>query len=414
MAHTCIICGRAAGSREHIFPAALGGRRTNKGIYCGDHNEGFSPLAAVMTEQLRSINALLAVRHDRKRRAEAFEYISPEGETLTIFDGKVTRAAPAADATEPMHIQLVIGAVEGLKAVGYVALTFFAHHFQEHARKPGLDPFKDYIRGLKQADFVWWEAENVLAAVHNAFDFGHTIVLTTSATSGEATALVSLFGAFNFGIAFGKLNGLTDETVTVFIDPQAEHPPDDIRVMQIKAVQNVAAKPVPHTKNLAGLVANGGGQRLVKTLYEKIERWQFGKENETFLAQLNALQLDAPAKRKVKIALLLQEQIGVVHAVIKHDAEVLLTARTGKTDFDRMAPHIQDMMVYNEPPAASFTPLGQAVVLKVLDEMADEANTLLAHGVVNADRLWDMLRGAPACMRVGKIIIGYATKAAGK
>jgi hypothetical protein len=32
MAKTCIICGKAAGSQEHVFPAVLGGRRTNKGI----------------------------------------------------------------------------------------------------------------------------------------------------------------------------------------------------------------------------------------------------------------------------------------------------------------------------------------------------------------------------------------------
>jgi hypothetical protein len=42
MPRTCIICGNRAGSAEHIFPAGLGGRRTNRGIYCGPHNNGFS------------------------------------------------------------------------------------------------------------------------------------------------------------------------------------------------------------------------------------------------------------------------------------------------------------------------------------------------------------------------------------
>jgi hypothetical protein len=47
MPKTCIICGKRAGSHEHTFPAALGGRRTNKGSYCGLHNNGFSSLAKI-------------------------------------------------------------------------------------------------------------------------------------------------------------------------------------------------------------------------------------------------------------------------------------------------------------------------------------------------------------------------------
>ena len=95
MPKTCIICGRRAGSREHTFPAALGGRRTNKGIYCGTHNQGFSHLANIITQQLKSINALLVVRPDHEDRAEPFDYTSPEGEPLVIFDGAVKRATPS-------------------------------------------------------------------------------------------------------------------------------------------------------------------------------------------------------------------------------------------------------------------------------------------------------------------------------
>jgi hypothetical protein len=64
MAKDCVICGKPAGSKEHVFPAALGGRRTNKGIYCGTHNNGYSPLAAALSAQLKAINALLGVRGD--------------------------------------------------------------------------------------------------------------------------------------------------------------------------------------------------------------------------------------------------------------------------------------------------------------------------------------------------------------
>ena len=64
MPRTCIICGGPTGSREHIFPAALGGRRTNKGIYCGGHNNAYSGLAGIISEQLAIFNAQLGIIGD--------------------------------------------------------------------------------------------------------------------------------------------------------------------------------------------------------------------------------------------------------------------------------------------------------------------------------------------------------------
>ena len=52
MAKTCIVCGQAAGSGEHIFPASLGGRRVNSGIYCPKHDNSHSGLVNEIAEQL--------------------------------------------------------------------------------------------------------------------------------------------------------------------------------------------------------------------------------------------------------------------------------------------------------------------------------------------------------------------------
>lgn len=174
MARTCIICGKRAGSQEHVFPAALGGRRTNKGIYCGPHNNGFSGLASAINAQLKPINALLAVRPDHKNKAEPYEYTSPEGDSLVIFDGIVTRApsnAPPSD--EKLHIQLVLGGAAGLEAIAYIALTFFTHYFQDHARKLGVQPIKDFLLSHGTNDFAWWESDGALALLPpNEFEFG--------------------------------------------------------------------------------------------------------------------------------------------------------------------------------------------------------------------------------------------------
>ncbi|HCV74065.1 MAG TPA: hypothetical protein DHE23_26710 [Agrobacterium sp.] len=148
-----------AGSREHVFPASLGGRRTNKQIYCGPHNNGFGPLANIIAQQLKPVNALLAVRHDRADRAEPFIYEGPNGEKLRLFAGTVEPANKTPDETGTLRVQLSLGGPDGLRAIAYIALTFFAHHFQEFARLEQLGPIKDFLLGTAVNDYVWWESD---------------------------------------------------------------------------------------------------------------------------------------------------------------------------------------------------------------------------------------------------------------
>jgi hypothetical protein len=46
-----------------------------------------------------------------------------------------------------MRVQLSLGGTEGLRAVAYIALTFFAHHFQDFARLDQLAPVKNFVLG---------------------------------------------------------------------------------------------------------------------------------------------------------------------------------------------------------------------------------------------------------------------------
>lgn len=95
MPRKCIICDKRAGSREHIFPASLGGRRVNKGIYCGCHNNGFSPYAVILSDQLVAINALLGVRPDHSDKPRALTTINPsDGQEYLIAALKTELASP--------------------------------------------------------------------------------------------------------------------------------------------------------------------------------------------------------------------------------------------------------------------------------------------------------------------------------
>jgi hypothetical protein len=89
-ARTCIICGGSTGSREHIFPAALGGRRTNKGIYCGAHNNGYSDLAGIISSQLAIFNSLLGVIGDHADEPTTVTMTDVEsGREIELNSGRV-------------------------------------------------------------------------------------------------------------------------------------------------------------------------------------------------------------------------------------------------------------------------------------------------------------------------------------
>ena len=71
MSKTCIICGGPAGSGEHVFPASLGGRRTNKGIYCKKHDNGYGSLVGGLAEQMAFFNSRLGVILDHSKEVKS-------------------------------------------------------------------------------------------------------------------------------------------------------------------------------------------------------------------------------------------------------------------------------------------------------------------------------------------------------
>jgi hypothetical protein len=89
MAKTCIICNGHAGSGEHVFPAAFGGRRTNRRIYCETHNNAFGRHVATLLNALDIVNAIIGVIPDRQkeiRPAEVRNYGTPTYLTTKLRD----------------------------------------------------------------------------------------------------------------------------------------------------------------------------------------------------------------------------------------------------------------------------------------------------------------------------------------
>ncbi|WP_027547616.1 hypothetical protein [Bradyrhizobium sp. WSM2254] len=407
MAKTCIICGKRAGSGEHVFPAVLGGRRVNNGIYCHAHNQGFGPLAKIIGNQLKPINALLAVRPDHKKKAEPFNYTSPEGEELVIFDGVVKHADPSANTGRP-HIQLVLGRDDGLRAVAYIAMTFFAAYFQEHARKPELQAIKDYLLGTGKNDFIWWELGASIAGLPpNPFPFGHTVVLTSSAGTGRAMGYVSFFGALNFGTDFGAVPGLADRTVIIFIDPHADAAPNDIKKEDHAAALIELSKPNPLHAHLAKIVSDGIGQRALQGLLERIEEWKFAKEMTPVLEQFNRARSLPPDARKAEIAKLVELQVSRIYRIMSHLAEDFAGTQNGP-GADQIASILKRMVKTNPPPGPTFDADGDHVMGTSIAAVVRDLDAKLGSGDADMEYLFRLFSGGSGAGIIGKIMFDRA------
>lgn len=194
MGKTCIVCGGPAGSGEHVFPASLGGRRVNHGIYCTTHDNGYSDLVGVLAGQLDVFNSMLGVRPDRSKdvrsvrgdggngvmvdlSAKASKFAEPRvvsevprGEGA-VFEmafpdqasmdrwraeqeamGRKVSVEKTADPTTyflgPVRFSRAFGGLQGLGALAYVSQTFLAQEFPDLARSESVRDFIDYTQAM--------------------------------------------------------------------------------------------------------------------------------------------------------------------------------------------------------------------------------------------------------------------------
>lgn len=319
MARNCIICEKAANSREHIFPAALGGRRTNKGIYCALHNQEYSGLAGVITEQLRLFNAQIGVVGDHASETKPATLIDvASGREVELTNSKVHFKYPQDIPKEvidsgtfqqvtfssdkemkdwvleqkakglsiqsvgkpqknqyyvgSIHAQLMLGGnEEGLRAIAYIAQTFFAHYFPYEARLPELQEIKEYTLKNIGSGFVWWDFDPPKDFNANKFAFGHRVVVGLNKEDGTAYARLSLFSALHFAILLGKLPVGESQVFITDIDPLAKSPPNDIHTWSESTAKGAVFKPENLNASLAEAISSGQARSSMNAFLQRIE-----------------------------------------------------------------------------------------------------------------------------------------------
>jgi len=195
MTKTCIVCGGPASSGEHVFPASLGGRRTNKGIYCSIDDNSYSGLVHEISEQLDFVNAYLGVHPDhskalktaRAELARTGETVSISADQIKFTKPRIISRTPVGDGeavqfsfpdqqsvkqfikkleatghqvtlqskpfsrpyvTGTIHHKRIFGGACALGAVAYMAQTFFAQEFPDIARSGVLSDFINYTQAI--------------------------------------------------------------------------------------------------------------------------------------------------------------------------------------------------------------------------------------------------------------------------
>lgn len=325
MPRTCIICGVAANSREHVFPAALGGRRTNKGIYCDKHNEEYSGLAEIIVEQLRFFNSQLGVVGDHQRSTrvvkpallfdnatnsdvrltdKSIRYVKPRilapeantdgGSTfvLAVNSPEEAEAIVAEMRKKGLDVSISVGTPgiyypgtlegrfefggtdTGLRAVAYIAQTFLAHTYPDLARLPELAALKEYTLAGSGSDFAWWHnpTDDELEAVSKPFS--HRVVVGHNAQDGVIYARISLFDALHYGVKLGVVLTATSRSVVYDIDPLAKHEPHDVKRTEYKNAIGYVQIPNDLTAYLSAYITSGQAQASISSLMRRIQDQQ--------------------------------------------------------------------------------------------------------------------------------------------
>lgn len=322
-----------------MFPASLGGRRTNKGIYCTNHDNGYSILVSELAGQLDVFNSLLGVRpdhsvdvksvraHDKNTgqeielSARVSSFTKPrivsqeplgDGAVLNMsFPNRESVGAWVAEQEAkgievvmqgkgaastyflgPVHFTRKFGGAYGLGAVAYVAQTFLAQAFPELARSPSLFDFKSYtqimaaeartsLKAGTEADAkssawksdapVWWDFDHQPDQAPNAFPFGHRVMVGVDAADGLVHGRISFFSSLHFSIIFGGApDDVATKSVTIDIDPLAEHPPMDILKTERAEVVARVSKPASQTAGLANAIVGNDPERIFADLLQRM------------------------------------------------------------------------------------------------------------------------------------------------
>ncbi|PHN24466.1 hypothetical protein AO240_24010 [Pseudomonas sp. ICMP 460] len=357
MALDCIMCGNPAGSREHVFPAAFGGRRKNKGIYCEDHNEGLGHHVKELMKALSYFNASLGVRSDHYDAPQPHQIAQPNGQRFQALHDNIEVAPPPPLSQTPailgkeavlafasipqrdrwiteqkkkgfeflsavtgesrteyfptaMSQRLEFGSDEFRCALAYVALTLLSHYFPDVSRLGALSSIKKCILGEELiGDRVWWvDPSRVTVPSDSSFPHVHSVVIEISGATGQATGLITLFKHLCLAVDLGVLPQGAEKRITILIDPLAQRPGLNKDVLEIPGGSPLNVPPREDGRKYLQQMVNQEKPNPVTEILREHRDIHMARLVEDLLPRLLAAQEMNTAERLHHVRMIIDEQ----------------------------------------------------------------------------------------------------------
>ena len=362
---TCIICNNTANSREHIFPAAFGGRVVNKSIYCSAHNGAFSRHVVSLDKELDILNSAIGVIPDRKnsiketrlKDSASEEYVytkdymklaSPsaldmapnsgaEQMQLRFADhmqaqkwmdeqkkrgyefkntsyGKVTKTM----FVEPMKKTMDLGNDKFMLGVLYIALTFLAHHYPHIARAKELQSVKDILNNDEDTkDIVFWENSDKLDLFgENPFEFGHIIAIGKMKDSNKIGAIVSFFGRISFAVNLAEPNSdiLNEfQTIVSFINPLEKDVKKSIVTQKLDLQINLSNK--EESKKYLNRLRSGEIKNPINEILSLATTKVLNQDIENIYTKLQSIEISSPTSYALVVEILSEYEQRILNLI---------------------------------------------------------------------------------------------------
>lgn len=494
MARTCIVCGNAAGSGEHVFPASLGGRRTNKSIYCTPHDNGYSSLVAYLGSQVDVFNAHLGVVLDHSKEIKSVVSKDKEtGQELILSAEKNRFKEPRVLSQEPFengvlqHMafpdrksmndwiaeqkaqgndvnplqkaeerQYFLGEVQhqrtfggpcGLGAVAYITQTFMAQAFPDLARSGDVKAFLDYTQAiasvarnkggcggaepaqpdprLAQAQHdlgialaawggkepVWWDFDPQPDSTPNAFEFGHRVTVGVDASDGQIFGRFSLFSSINFGMCFGTASKpIASRTVTIDIDPLAEHPPDDINKTESALASARVAWPTTPTAGLAAAISGKTQEAIFSDLIRRMEEHSLRKAAKKMHTELALFSSLSSVEADELLCRVVDRQAQRVWNLVNYvipNFKPHLPKGTGVV----IGP-LLDMLIARDPNSPNgLSDTASAILETAKSALIAQMRADIKAGVLDERRIEELLGEGPGAAVVGELVLATIMEA---
>lgn len=466
MSKTCIICRGTAGSGEHVFPASLGGRRINKKIYCTTHDNGYSSLVAALANQLDLFNSLLGVRPDHGNKVKSIlakdeqsgqmVELSVKGSIFTeprlisqkpIANGtRIEMAFPDHEALktwideqkangididvlekgakqtyflDTVHFTRGFGGPYGLGAVAYVAQTFLAQAFPEIARSSALDEFKRYTQskaveaqeknGLPsswQGDPpVWWDFDPRLSQVPNAFEFGHRVTVGVDSSDGLIYGRISFFSTLHFSMIFGMATDVVDtKTITIDIDPMANHPPNDIQKSEQPTAVFRVCRPLSQTAGLAIAITNGDGEKMISDLMQRLSDFDLKRTAEDMHEELKKVVNLTPEERHALFSSVLEKRSQRLWNMARNSISMFKATLQGEMA-QQLSPKLDALVSFDPTSSNGLSAMAsrsfELAFKAMLTQMLKDHN----NGKLDVQRLSDLMRDGAGVAVIFEAII---------